>query len=370
MNRFSRIGALVVAFAGAAVLFGWFFDVAFINGVLPGFTSMKVNTAFAFLAAGVALWCLHFSAPAARLLGRALSVTVAALGGLSLAEDVFGIDLRIDQLLLRDTSHAAGTFTPGRMAPSAALGFLFIGVALLEFQARQSRMARPLGAWTYLLALPPLFISTVAIVGYAYDVTSLYTVGPFISMAPETALSFFVLSLSLQAANPARGIVSILTSDTAGGFVARRLLPTLPFILFGIGWVRLAGQEAGLYDTHFGLALMVVLSITVCVLAVASTATRLHAVDVERKEAEAEIIALNAGLELRVQERTQELENTLAQVKQLSGLVPICAWCKKVRDDKDYWHSVEEYVAARTNASFSHGICPDCHEKVLAQQGL
>jgi hypothetical protein len=50
----------------------------------------------------------------------------------------------------------------------------------------------------------------------------------------------------------------------------------------------------------------------------------------------------------------------LAQVKTLSGLLPICAWCKKVRDDGGYWSQIETYVRDHTEAEFSHGICPDC----------
>ena len=65
-------------------------------------------------------------------------------------------------------------------------------------------------------------------------------------------------------------------------------------------------------------------------------------------------------LEKRVEERTRELQEALDGVKQLQGLLPICAWCKKVRDDKDYWHEVEHYVTERTDAQFTHGICPDC----------
>ena len=58
--------------------------------------------------------------------------------------------------------------------------------------------------------------------------------------------------------------------------------------------------------------------------------------------------------------RVRELEEALAQVKTLQGLLPICAYCKKVRDDENYWHQVETYVACRTDARFSHGICPAC----------
>jgi hypothetical protein len=61
-----------------------------------------------------------------------------------------------------------------------------------------------------------------------------------------------------------------------------------------------------------------------------------------------------------VHERTRELEDALNQVKQLRGLLPICAWCKRVRDDHNSWHQMEEYISARTDAEFSHGICPDC----------
>ena len=74
---------------------------------------------------------------------------------------------------------------------------------------------------------------------------------------------------------------------------------------------------------------------------------------------------LNSDLEARVKARTAELELALSQVRQLQGLVPICAWCKRVRDDKDYWHSVEQYIEARTDAQFSHGICPSCYEEQL-----
>ena len=54
-----------------------------------------------------------------------------------------------------------------------------------------------------------------------------------------------------------------------------------------------------------------------------------------------------------------------SQLHQLSGLIPICAQCKKVRDDQNYWHQVEMYVAKRTDAKFSHGYCPDCLKQAL-----
>ena len=62
----------------------------------------------------------------------------------------------------------------------------------------------------------------------------------------------------------------------------------------------------------------------------------------------------------------QELQETLAKVNTLSGLLPICAWCKKLRDDKGYWKSVEEYISAHTGAEFTHGMCPECQNKYFS----
>jgi hypothetical protein len=54
----------------------------------------------------------------------------------------------------------------------------------------------------------------------------------------------------------------------------------------------------------------------------------------------------------------------LANIKTLSGLLPICASCKKIRDDKGYWNQIETYIKNHSDATFTHGICPDCMEKL------
>lgn len=363
LNRFARVGAVAVALVGIAVIIGWILHIPFLMSVGPGLATMKVNTACSFLVAGSALWILHTRPPGSPgvRLARGLAILVAALGALTLAQDLFAIDLHIDRFLLPAGPTVAGSLHPGRMAPATAINFILAGLALLVFKARRSGLA----ACTHWFAGFPLLVSTLAIIGYAYGVDSLYQVQGYSSMAVHTALSFFILTLSILAADSRYGLASLASSETAGGIMARRLLPTLPVLLFLLGWVRLEGQKMHLYDTNFGLALMVVLSIAVCVYAISSTALILRTVDIKRKEAETSILALNAGLEMRVQERTLELESTLAQVKRLRGLLPICAWCGKIRDDKDSWQSVEKYVTERTDARFSHSICPNCEARTL-----
>jgi CheY-like chemotaxis protein len=85
------------------------------------------------------------------------------------------------------------------------------------------------------------------------------------------------------------------------------------------------------------------------------------------------VAELNASLERRVQERTAELEvrnreltEALENVKELSGLLPICSYCKKIRDSENYWHRVESYLTRHSKAELTHGICPECLESVRA----
>jgi PAS domain S-box-containing protein len=63
----------------------------------------------------------------------------------------------------------------------------------------------------------------------------------------------------------------------------------------------------------------------------------------------------------------RELQSALAEVRTLQEILPLCSYCRKVRDDEDYWHSVESYVARHTDTRFSHGICPECYARVMAE---
>jgi phosphoserine phosphatase RsbU/P len=67
-------------------------------------------------------------------------------------------------------------------------------------------------------------------------------------------------------------------------------------------------------------------------------------------------------------ERVRQLEEALANVKQLQGLIPICCYCKRIRSDENYWQQVEAYVSAHSKARFSHGICPECLDTVVKRE--
>src|SRR5262249_37864614 len=87
--------------------------------------------------------------------------------------------------------------------------------------------------------------------------------------------------------------------------------------------------------------------------------------DPEELRARIDMAAQLIQVQLELAARVRELEVALAHVKLLQGLLPICAYCKNVRDDQNYWHRVEEYLHAHTGATVTSGVCPACWEKVV-----
>ena len=233
-------GAAIVL--GATVLAGWTFDVAALKTIAPTLASMKVNTALAFVAAGGVLLFPR----RAMLLGLA----VALFGALTLAQHLLGLDLGIDQVLVRDDTSESGA-APGRMSPATAACFVLAGAAgmLIAIPGRETA-----GQW---LALGLLALAVIALIGYAYDARDLYTVWPYASMAAHTALGFLILGAGLLGARPDRGWMRGVASAGPGGRMLRQVLLPAVIGLFAIGWLRVAAGERDLFDSAFGTAIMV-----------------------------------------------------------------------------------------------------------------
>jgi hypothetical protein len=74
-----------------------------------------------------------------------------------------------------------------------------------------------------------------------------------------------------------------------------------------------------------------------------------------------------------LRKKIEELEQSLAHIKKLEGILPICAYCKKIRvespepEQKDRWVQIENYISDSTEARFSHGVCPECYKKILEE---
>ena len=250
-----------VCLVACMVLVGWVFDLKMLKSVGPKMIAMKVNTAVAFLVAGVAL-LLSPAESAARSRQRAArlcAAAVALIGGLVLSEYLFGWDLGIDQLLFAEMPSTPGAPEPGRMAPQSAASFLALGVALLVLDTgRGALIAQTLALATGLAAL-------VALVGYVYQETRLYVVGPYVGIALNTAISFIILSVGILCARPARGMMALVVSGTAGGVMVRRLLPAviLAPVLLGMAVEGLYNESLGFGAPIHVISLILVLGFLV-----------------------------------------------------------------------------------------------------------
>jgi HAMP domain-containing protein len=94
---------------------------------------------------------------------------------------------------------------------------------------------------------------------------------------------------------------------------------------------------------------------------------KIAAARAEQEKAIAALKRTRDGLEARVEERTRELRETIERMEVMRGLLPICASCKKIRDDKGYWNQLEHFISKHSEARFSHGICPDCAVKLYGK---
>ncbi len=298
----------VAGLVGVLVLVGWALGYEPLKRVLPGFTAMNPTTALSFILAGVALWVLSVPPQERRagasLVAQACSACITLVGALKLADVLFGWTIGIDEMFFRTALAGDGSEPLNRMALNTAFNLIFLGLALCC-------MDRPLGGklWvTEHLALVAVSTTLLALVGYLYGMRSFYSIGVFTPMALHTAATFLALLCGILSARPDRGLMATVTSQSAGGLLARRLLPAAIGVPIVLGWLRLEGERAGLYNTTMGVALIVVATVAIFAGLVWWNAAMLH-------QADTRLQMIHTQLESRVSELTalSELSN-MAQV--------------------------------------------------------
>ncbi len=247
-----RRAAAVAAWTGigvaVAALLGWAIDVAFLRTLfLADVVSMNPMTAAAFALAGTSLLLLKDGPPTGRRrrFARAAAWGVVAVAAGSAVSRRLFPGHGLDELLF------ASRLNGNHMAPNTVGGFLAVGAALVLLDAPKLRGMRP--SQPFVLAAAALALFSVA--GYMYSVDDLFRVGTFIPMAPNTAITFAAVCVGLVCCRADREPVVTLTADTAGGLMARRMLPAAFLVPLLFGWARLLGERAGLYDLAFGISM-------------------------------------------------------------------------------------------------------------------
>ncbi|WP_074311709.1 PAS domain S-box protein [Singulisphaera sp. GP187] len=265
---------------------------------------MTPVTALALILGGLSLLLAvkeHWGSGAHRP-SRAIALVIALLGLLELGAGLTGRDIGIDGWLFGSRlGTAAGHPVPNRMAPSTALTIVLIGLGLTFLDRETAHGRRP----SQYLTLTAAAIALFAMIG-----ADPFSAGPSfnpMAMALPTALSFSLLSLGILGIRPDRGLMAVISSQGAGGTMARRLLPAavlLPALLGGIRW---AGERAGFDISQFGLSGLVASHIVLFAGFIGWNASLLHHLDSDRLRTEDELRLAHDELEVRVWERTAEL---------------------------------------------------------------
>ncbi len=275
-----RFGRRVVQWAGVisivgglALLLAWLLRAETLAGIMPGWPTTKANTALCFILLGIAL---PLRQPARRPIACPLCLLIAML---TLAQYTFGVDLGIDELLVRDRLTPAEAF-PGRMSPATAscLALLAIGCGV---RAGTGRIPVQFGS-----AGIVLFISLLVLFVYAYQAEALGEVGLLATMSLPTALLLAIQSAAICATTRGARALRMLPGTSTGGTALRRMLPGVligPLLLGGL--VTVAGPM-GILQASFATAAFAA-AMTVAGLAILLWNAQLVSV-FERRRAETE----------------------------------------------------------------------------------
>ncbi|QFS42804.1 PAS domain S-box protein [Nostoc sphaeroides] len=272
----AKVASAIAVFVGSLVLVGWCLGIEVLKRGFAGSpATMKANTALCFVLCGMSLWLFltageqgaeennsklfpHFPT---LLISRVCAITVTTIAALTLCEYVFGWNLHIDELLFRDLSTGIATLHPGRMGVNTGLNFMLLSVALqILIHPKNHR-----SYWyAQIITLIATLISFQALMGYAYKVKVLYGLAPYTtSMALHTAVLFSLLSIGILWARSEQGLMRVVTSDSYGGLLARRLLIAAIAVPSILGWVIVEGQRAGQYDPAFAVSVFAIVVIVI-----------------------------------------------------------------------------------------------------------
>ncbi|WP_224246291.1 sensor histidine kinase [Hyalangium gracile] len=293
LGRLTPAVSLLAMLVAVLDLIGWWLGQLSLVRVVPMPHSgvMMPNTAVGLFLCGASLWLAR--KPGASSLRRgvshALALAAVVLGGLTLSEYLFGVDLGIDLILFPETVRSLAPYRPGRAAPATTLCFILTGLSLRWLDAETRGGHRP----AQYLALLLGGVASLALLGYLYMEEGLVasqgegaSFPLFTRLSVHTAATFLALSLGLLCARPERGLMKVFTGDDAGGFMARRLLPAAIFVPTVVGAFQLMGMRRGMYGSSGGVAIFVVITTSVLLILIAWNAASLRRLDLRRRELE------------------------------------------------------------------------------------
>lgn len=346
IRRAAGVGGALLALLGVTVWVGWQLDIPAIVSMLPGTVAMRWWTATCFVTLGLGI-ALPVARDERRTRIAALALAaVTALLGLSFAvEAATGVSFGHDNVFGYDRSVGAA---PGRMAQSTAICFVLLGLSLALHKTGRIGLAQA-------LAVVPATIGFFAVLGYLFGVSSLYTVARSASMAVHTGIGMLVAGLAILGLRADRGHMRVVSGNSAGGLLARRLLPIAVLVPPALGWIAIELLGRGSIDAPFALAMVATVTSLLGAVGIWAEARNLSTLDVQRagtvaalhrvRAAESRLAALAVQLEAINRHREAILHSALDAFVGLDTGGRITSWNPAA--ERLYGWSAAEAVGAR-----------------------
>jgi hypothetical protein len=295
LRLYSNASCIAAIVLGCVVLCGWMFHIESLKSGFLGSGPIELNTSLGLIFLGISLWLLLPDPPrrARRYWGLFFAAVVACLGAITVIEYVFGLNLRIDQLVFRHDAGAIATHPSGRMSPSTATTFFALGLALLLLDDETRPRRRPAQVLTFW----GVFAAIMTLSGYINGASATYRIFSFTPVAVYTALVLAMMSVAILFARPRVGIAGDLTGRFLGSAMARRFLPAVIIVPILAAWLRMRVQTAGFLGIQLGISLNVAINVLTLSLLVWLNARQLnHAEESLEKVREAKDLLYDVSL--------------------------------------------------------------------------
>ena len=289
MKKIIFISGVFTLVVSILVITGWIFSIKPLLNIIPGAETMKFNTALLFLLSGLSILNTLYTAQKYSILDKVISFILLFIGGVTLIEYGWSLNLIIDTLFIEDK--ITDDF-PGRMSGATALCFMIVGLALIGIYSKK-RLIKKITQNTLLVVI---IFAMISIEAYILQIPTGERFFFFNSMALHTSILFVLISLALALKNPDIGFMGLLTGDLIGSKVLLRSLFIVVGIPLALSFCWLIITSRGWIEKDFGIALYTIFLLIIFLLFISDLAIRLNNVDRERNTLEAALIESNKEL--------------------------------------------------------------------------
>lgn len=271
------VAAIVSIAIGATALAGWWLEMDTLKSILPGSLTMKVNTALAFILLGIGLACRARpqGTPAHRLgaVPVAAAVVLSAVVG---SQYLSGDSIGIDQWLFHEPPSQIGTIQPNRMSPMTVFCFIAAGLSVLLAGRSWARRIVPA------LLFPVILVAALNVLDFVFGADTPSILAGSTQMALNAAGAMIALGIGAMGLLSRGGPLEVFLGDSSSARLARRLVPASLVAPVVLAWLRMQGEERGLYGSRYGAGLMVLGTFVFLALVVWQAARSARQIELDR----------------------------------------------------------------------------------------